>query len=878
VATALVAALASFAMQVDALRALRATGPSWSFPSRVFSDGVPLLAERRWPMGYLLDELVARQYMRTSRPIPSPGTYWRTASQMVIALRGFRDGADPEGRGGPETVRLGFDGGMLARVERLGSVPGAQPPDLDHPPRLEPALVSFVLGPDRVRRSYVTLDRVPRTVQDAVVASEDRRFYGHFGFDFRATARALITNVRSGGVREGGSTITQQLARGLFLGSERTLLRKATEIPLAIGLEILLTKQQILEMYLNMVYWGQAEKGGVAGIAEAARWYFAAPIESLTVTQGALLAAIIPAPNAIAPFEHPTVALQKRNEAIEALVEAKKIDADEGARLALSPLGVRRGPPPIERFPSYTGHVTQLLDRRVRRHAAETRGLSVFTTMDLAWQTMAESGLEGGLARIEAVVGRRRPGLEGAFVALEPGTMAIRALVGGRSIGPGEFNRATQARRQTGSAIKPIVYAAALGDATVGFTPATTVPDERRVFGKGRWAWSPHNEGESYHPTVTLAFALAHSLNVATANVVEMIGPWTVAQTAQRFGLGQLKPVRSIGLGSNETTLLDLTTAYGAFLDDGLVRESTPIRAVVDGRGARLAWREAGAHDAVSPGIAALMTGLLQDVVNYGVARPLRYYGIDRPVAGKTGTTNEYQDGWFIGFTPHLVAGAWLGYDVPHSLGRAAAGTALPVWAWIVDRLIGEFPKAAFASDAEVEYRDIEPFTGDLADSGSCPAMSVPFLPGTAPTILCGWRADTLWSVWNDDSLSSADTAYVEPLPVDEMRGHEPEPEPADEDTSWHEVEPDTTGDPGRDGDRSERAGNAPRWVEARARGDAAPGIRSRDADRLRTRVAAAAGSPRSPIVLQGGRSMPVDARSRREDLDAPGRGVRAKR
>jgi penicillin-binding protein 1A len=359
-------------------------------------------------------------------------------------------------------------------------------------------------------------------------------------------------------------------------------------------------------------------------------------------------------------------------------------------------------------------------------------------------------------------------------------------LVGGRETDPGEFNRATQARRQTGSAIKPVVYAAAFTNAFTALTPASTVPNELRTYGKGRYAWSPHNDGDRYTPTVTLANALARSLNVATANVVEMIGPQTVARMAEQFGLGRLKPVMSIGLGTNEVTLLDLTSAYSVFADRGMRREPSPIRAVIDSRGTSIFDEARPAVEVVPPAIAALMTGLLEDVVQYGVAYPLRaYYGFDRPVAGKTGTTNDYRDAWFVGYTPYLIAGIWVGFDRPRSLGRQAAHTALPVWAAIMQHLVGTYPPTPFTSDLDLEYRPIDPWNGYLADAGGCPAMWVPFLPGTTPLTLCSaGAADTGWVMQTPDSLYMADTVAVY---------HDEEAEPAD--TSWKEVPPDTTVD-----------------------------------------------------------------------------------
>ncbi|HET7224660.1 MAG TPA: transglycosylase domain-containing protein, partial [Candidatus Eisenbacteria bacterium] len=739
-AALVIGAVVPFVVRVQALNARRASGPSWSFPSHIYSDGVPLVAGRVLPRDALIAELEARGY-REVAGTPGPGTWRASGGGLDIGLAGFRDARDPAGAGGPERVHVALDDSVVTGVDRRGGYPGSARPDLDHPPRLEPAPVAIVLGGSGVRRTWVALDRVPPAVWGAIVASEDRRFFTHPGVDPRGALRALFANLHAGQVRQGGSTLSQQLARGWFLGSERTLARKLAELPLAFALELLLGKRAILEDYLNMVYWGQADGGAVGGIAEAARWYFDAPVESLRVEQGALLAALIPAPNALEPFDHPDEARARRDAVLRIMADTRRLTRGQADSLAALPLRIRRGPAPLERFPSYVDHVRDALDRELGPHAAESWGLSVFTTLDLPWQASAETALARGLARFDP--GASREPLQGAFVALEPGTAAIRALVGGRHPASGEFDRATQARRQTGSAIKPIVYAAALSEASVAsFTPASTVPDERRTFGSGRWAWAPRNDNDSYHPTVTFAEALARSINVATANVVEQIGPSTVARYAAAFGLGKLKPVMSIGLGTNDVSLLDLTGAYAVFADGGMHRAPSPLRAVVSGDGRIVAGTTHPGQDVIPEGIAALMTGLLEDVALYGVAAPLRYtFGYDRPVAGKTGTTNDFHDAWFVGYTPYIVAGVWVGYDTPKSLGDQAAHVALPIWASIVKPLTDAYPPTPFASDASLEWHLIDPWTGLLADQGACPGMWVPFLPGTAPTTPCGGAA-----------------------------------------------------------------------------------------------------------------------------------------
>ena len=771
-----------FARQVAALRSAQAIGPGWSFPSRVYSDDVPLFPGRVLPADYLLAQLAARDYRQVSGEVAVAGTFARHGETFDIALRGFTEAPDPRGRSAPERVRLVVRQGWLESVERLGGVREERAPararKLDPaprepaPPRLEPVLMALLFDQDRTWRAWVDLEAVPEPVRDAIVASEDRRFRSHIGLDLRAYARALRTNVRAGEVREGGSTITQQLARGLFLGRKRTLGRKLAEVPLALGLEAVLGKRRILEMYLNSVYWGQAGNTSVGGIAAAARWYFDAPPESLGALEGATLAAMIPAPNLFDPFRRAELVRTRRNHVLRDMVAAGRLGEANAVALARQPLNLRRGAPPVERFPSYVGFVRDQLSATLSARAVTGHGLIVFTRMDLAWQLAAERSLADAVAALDGG-GRGEPPLEGAFVALEPGTGAVRALVGGRAPASGAFNRAYQSRRQTGSAIKPIVYAAALA-AGRGLTPATVVPDLPRTFQTDRGPWAPRNDDGTYHPQASLVKALERSLNVATTNLVDLVGPQYVARVARRFGLGELKPVMSIGLGSNESSLLDLVRAFAVFGDGGVLAPLSVFSAVTDRNGRSVIAAPQERSRVIPEPVAALMTGLLTNVVRFGVAYPLRKtYGFLRPVAGKTGTTDDYRDAWFVAFTPDIVAGIWVGYDRPRSLGRLAADTALPAWARIVGPMLRGFPPRPFLSDSRLEWRQIEPWSGLLA-TRECRSEPVPFLPGTAPSAYC--EPDTLYGPMEmPDSLVVADSTQADSSRADSSHAGGPE-------------------------------------------------------------------------------------------------------
>jgi len=722
-----------FVLEVHHLRDRLATGPSWSFPSHVYSDGVAFEPGRALPLDYLRAEIEARDYREVNSP-KAPGEWARRADGVEIYLRGFS--AAPGGAPA-ERVRLRLADGGIAAVERLDA---ARRKAHGAPPQLEPMWIATIADSDRVLRTWVPLDRVARVMRDAVIASEDRRFFRHHGLDLRGNARALLANLRAGAVRQGASTITQQLARALFLGRERNLVRKLRELAVAFGLELTLSKQQILEMYLNSVYFGPAEGEGLGGVEEAAQRYFGVSAADLSLDQAALLAGIIPAPSVYSPLRSPRLALRQRNRVLHDMLATGAIDADAERAAEARPLGLHPTPRAPDRFPSFVGYVRQDLASRLPPGVLERRGLTVLTSLDPVWQERAERDLAAAIQEQEAWRGRGDAPLEGAFVALDPATGAVRALVGGRDNETGEFNRAIRARRQPGSAIKPIVYAAALDPARGAprFTPGSTVPDLRHSFDTPEGVWIPKNDEGEYHESVTLAKALVHSLNVATANLVQAIGPETVSRYAERFGLGRPAPVASIGLGSQEVTPLALTAAYATFANGGVRHDPTPVRALLDTRGHAMRAASPRATRVLGEPTAALMRALLEDVVIFGIAYPLRAeYGFTRPCGGKTGTTNDYRDAWFVGFTPDLAAGVWVGYDTPQSLGGPAAKVAIPIWAAIMNDLEQGFPPAQFPARNDLELAWIDPWTGLLARRDCPRPLRVPFLKGSAPTRFC---------------------------------------------------------------------------------------------------------------------------------------------
>lgn len=745
------AAFARFAVQVRAFAEHRATGPAWAFPSRVWSDALVLERGRVLPDGFLRDHLELRGYRQVGAA-RAPGEWTPIAGCFEVVLRGFPVPLDPPTPGratpapGPERVRVRLANGRVAQVQRLGVVRGFARPDSTHAPALEPVLIATVSDSDRVYRQWVPLERMPRALRLAVIASEDRRFRQHIGVDLKGNFRALATNVRAGGVRQGASTITQQLARGLFLGNERTMGRKLQEMAIAVGLEVLLTKEQILEMYLNSVYFGRvgargaAGTRGIAGVGEAAWRMFGVPVDSLSLGQCATLVGTIPAPNLYSPLRRPDHALRRRASVLHDMLETGVLDSALAEATAKQPLRVRPTRAPEDRFASSVSAVKQELSSHLSKDALEHWGLDVFTTIDPVWQARAERELTRG---VQAQEGRRARGqapLEGAFVLLDAPSGEIRAIVGGRTDVGSHFNRVTQARRQPGSAIKAVVYAAALdpGRGQPRFTPGSTISDQRREFNTPEGPWKPRNDEDEYHESVTLTKALTKSLNLATADLVQKLGPGTVSRYVERFGLGRPEPVASIGLGTHEVTPLALAGAYTVFPNSGWRREPRIVRAVRDGLGAAVPLRPRPRIEVLPELAASLARGMLEDVVVFGISYPLRaQYGFSRPCGGKTGTTNDYHDAWFVGFTPELSAAVWVGYDTPATMSRSASRVALPVWAGIMKAVLEGFPATEFPSRSDITLAWIDPYSGGLA-RGDCPSpLRVPFAIGTVPTAAC---------------------------------------------------------------------------------------------------------------------------------------------
>ncbi len=572
-------------------------------------------------------------------------------------------------------------------------------------------------------RYWVSIERIPKFLQKAVVAIEDTRFYEHNGIDLRGIARALVKDVVNGKMAEGGSTITQQLIKNKILSGEKTIDRKLKEARLAMEYERKYTKKQILEMYLNEIYYGN----GAWGIAQAARLYFDKNPEQLTEAECALLAGVPKAPSRYNPLGEPSRVKGRRDLVLSRMAELKMITRRQKQSLSARPVSVVK---PGE-APYYLAHIRNKLIERYGPKIIEQGGLEVITAMDLNMQKLGEQALREGVNRFS-------PGLQGALLCLDPNTGDVLAAVGGVDFNQSSYNRAFIARRQPGSAIKPLIYAAALEK---GFSAASMWNDTPVAYDRGNHnMWQPRNyEGKSYGE-LTLRQALAYSDNVIAVKLLETIGVPYFADFAETLGLSlRSRHDLSLALGTEEVTLNDLVSAYAPFANGGLRPQSRTIIRIYERN--RHAWTEnpSSVTPVLSPATAFVTTQMLKDVMIYGTAKTLKKFSQERPSAGKTGTTDDYRDAWFIGYTPQVITGIWVGYDKPRPGGKGFTGGAVsaPIWERFMRSVLAAKPVVDFPKPDTVVSLQIDPATGFLA-TPDCPAKRDEFyIPGTEPTQYC---------------------------------------------------------------------------------------------------------------------------------------------
>jgi len=649
------------------------------------------------------------------------------------------------------------------RVEKISSLGDAT--DSLSAYEVEPQLVTGLFdGQQRSKRRLVKYDDVPKVMVDAVTSIEDRRFFHHGGVNYWRLMQAAMIDMREGGNRQGGSTITMQVARGFFLSPEKKLKRKLIEILISIELEQRFSKKQIFELYANQVDMGQRGSFTITGFGEAAQAYFSKDLKDITLPEAALLAAIIQRPSYLSPYRHPERAQERRNLVLEAMVETGTITRAQADTAKASPLKLAPQNVEASDAPYFVDLIREQLLSKYNEHDLNADGYRIYTTLDPALQQAAAQAVDASMKEVDAQINKLRtrrvkvgkkfetkimpgPIPQVALVALDPHTGEVLALVGGRNYGSSQLDHAV-AKRPTGSIFKPFVYAAGVNNAITNdqpiFTPATLVDDSPTAFINGDDVYTPRNYKEEYHGQVTAQYALAHSLNNATVKVAEMVGYDKVAALAKAAGIASVKATPAMALGSYDATPMEMASAYTVFTNGGQRIMPIMVRSVRDANGDIIDNYQAQKNQVMDPRVAYVITNMLEYTINYGTPGGpggVRARGFTAPAAAKTGSSH---DAWFAGYSSNLLCIVWVGYDDYSDIHLSGAVLALPVWTEFMKRAV-QLPQYSdakpFSLPQGVVQLTLDKNTNQIA-TPTCPDdYTTAFIDGTQPTQTCDHTA-----------------------------------------------------------------------------------------------------------------------------------------
>jgi penicillin-binding protein 1B len=634
----------------------------------------------------LSERLGRLSYRKVQGNPEGPGTWSEDGDSFRIHTRGFRAG---------ESSRPGVRaeiGIAERRIISLKTLSGSPLEELV----LEPEEIARILGPKMESRRMVPLNAVPDHFRNAVLAAEDSRFYSHFGIDLIGVVRALRANLRQMRIVQGGSTITQQLAKNFFLTPEKSLWRKIREAELAMLLEVRFTKEEILEAYLNKIYFGQEGPRGIYGVQDAADFYFSKSVGDLTLEECALLTGIIRSPHRYSPLRMAAAARNRRNWVLSRMASLGMISKEEEQEASRTPLRMNPRHFPVQIAEYYVDYLERVAEETLGPERLSRTGYRFYTSLDLVHQSAAERAVAQGLAELgkaKGQTGKEEDPLEAALVAVDPHTGDLTAMVGGRGYGETQFNRAVDARRQPGSSFKPFVLLAAM---------------EQAVRGRGETTLASRISGEPV------------SVETDTGN-------WTPANSqGKEYGVISVRitssfiPVPSLSLGSFEVTPVELAYAYATIASGGTRFQPFPLLAVTDSEGNSLREETPVREQAVDARAAYLVTYSLEGALDRGTGYPVRLSGIDFPAAGKTGTTDDYRDSWFVGYTPDLVCVVWVGRDSGRTTGLTGAAGALRIWTKFMNLVYPAGGRYAFAVPQGITIAEIDLESGYLATS-ACP-------------------------------------------------------------------------------------------------------------------------------------------------------------
>jgi penicillin-binding protein 1B len=694
-------------------------------PSRLYARATRLFEGRNYPPDLLIAGLADEGYRedKTSRDLPA-GRYRRTKQGVDIHLRSF---PLPDGSRGGGLVEITYAGTRVAALRHDGAAADSV--------ILDPPLLASYYGPNFLERRPVTLKEVSADLINSILAAEDETFFRHAGISPTSIARAVWIDVSGRGRRQGGSTLTQQLVKNLYLTQEKTLRRKSQEALLAVLLDLRYPKAKILEAYLNEIYLGGSGGASLLGVGAASRAYFGKDPDQLDLAEAATIAGMIPSPANYSPATHPDRAKERRDWVLGRLARLGLVPQARVDQALREPIVVAPEPVVRRRAPYFADSAALEASRRFGVEELEDGGYVLFSTLDWSGQKAAQEAVETGLKQIDG--GRKGRALQAALVSMDPATGGILAYVGGRGYGKSQFDRAGQAQRQPGSSFKPIVYAAAFEAGKA--SPASFLDDEPLTLRTGAGLWTPKNDDDLSHGWVTARTALEKSYNLATARLAtEVVGMPRVIKLASDLGITTpMEPFPSMALGAAAVTPLEMATVYSTLAAGGARPPVHELVAVLDRYGKPVQGAPLPKPVRVlSAQSAYLVTSLLEGVLQRGTAAGAAA-GIPGELAGKTGTTNQQRDAWFAGYAPERATVVWVGYDDNSKTRLSGARAALPIWVRFMARVAPPGGYSTFATPPGITTASIDPTTGMLATEGCPSVITEVFREGEVPTQTC---------------------------------------------------------------------------------------------------------------------------------------------
>ncbi len=700
----------------------------WKMPSTVYANAPVLEPGKRVTQKWLVDYLHRLDYQDAKSTVKT-GQYLVRENAVSIRKRFLTDENDKD------QVLISFTSKGISEIKNLGSNLRMSSYEL------EPLPLNSLFGSEYEKRTLVSFSDLPPHLIRAVIAIEDRRFFKHSGIDGKGILRALRSNFSKDNHLQGASTITQQLVKNFYLNPERTMKRKINEAVLAVLLERKLSKEKILELYLNEIYLGQRGPVSVNGVGEASRLYFRKDVRDLSVVEAALLAGLIQAPQRHNPYQHPENALNRRNKVLLAMKTEEYITEQQFQDYSNAPLGVQTFDATVARAPYFGEIVKTQVEQALGSEEMHSGNFRVFTTLDIDMQEAAEKAISEGLADIDRIRSKKtHKEAQACLIAIDPSTGEIKAFVGGKNFSKSQFDRITQATRQPGSSFKPFIYAAAIESAFESgaqLTPASLISDEPLVVQFGSQTWQPQNYDGSYNGTVTLRRALAQSMNIATARLAQEVGLDKIVRLSKNIGFQNVMPYPSVSLGAFEVSPWQMVKAYTVFANGGVETELNSIKKIVNSKGDTVQESKTRSRRVLHPETAYLITTMLKSVMTEGTGASIRRWNLNQVVAGKTGTTNDYKDAWFIGYTPDLICLVWTGYDDNTPLRMTGAQAALPIWARFMKSIHGKMQSGEFETPQGLVTREIDSYTGKLASDHCAHVITEVFVEGTEPQETC---------------------------------------------------------------------------------------------------------------------------------------------